>query len=803
MRKETNIIKNDFKLSLSFIDPNLLLNLNKETNKPISNNLINQLFEEQAVKTPENIAVSVYYDFKEQIENLKLKRIDSSTFEILKDCCFKVNPYICKLNDELLKYSLLADDRNDKEELKLLKTHHFNYVIINKNAFDLLRYFNGNNSISNIYDKFKNSNLKFFVLNGNMAKHSWKVSSEKEECTVNNINDFLYLIRLMYISNLIEVHAINTYEKELGIQPLELFKTEKYATEKGIINETIDKTKQGGKSILLLGSTPGAATVGVLYIASYLKRNGINAYCKYNNLDVDYNSLKSDVEKLINKIKPQIVGVSIKWFPHISRGLEICKIIKEISKDIEVIIGGNTSTIFNEEFITNDFVDYVVCGDGEVPLLKICKGEDYIPNCIYKKNGKTIKNPITYVQDDNNSNDIYLSHLDDILVSKELLYSVPYYYIYTGKGCSMNCFYCGGCLDAQKKQFNRIKPFLRGISEVRNDLIESKKYASTFMFIDSFEINTLSYHRKLWTGIDLSNHFCHFYFYKIPSKEFINILTKTFKYVYINIDLCTLSERHRNQLHSLKLIKPMPTNKDLIELMSVCNNYKNTEVSISLIAGLPYYTKDDMEQSEMFLNILMSYSVFKGAEWGRLHAQPGAPIVNDCNKYGMYSQATNFDEYLNFSNLNMSEEIYPDVYSFKFPYIYFNEDTINSEVSKHYSEMYSLIKDKCQLGGNDTGAYDTISYKEVNLRADRLASILKKNGIGLDDIVCIIDEQLISMIISIIGVLKSGGAYLLIDPSYPENKIQYMIEDSKAKITIVGSKFNKKTLMKYVTNSFK
>ena len=694
MKKNEPDNKNS-KLSLSFTESNLL-NLNENTDEPIINKLINQLLEEQAVKTPDNIAVSTDYDFKEQIKNLKLKNIASDTFGILKDCCFKVNPYICKLDAELLKYSLLADERNDKEDLMLLKTHCFNYAIINKNALDLLGYFNGDNSISNIYEKLKNSKLDFFILNANMQKHSWKISFEKEECNVKNTDDFLYLIRLMYISKLIEIHAINTCEKELDMQHLELFQTEKYATRKNLTSETKNKTEQCGKSILLLGSTPGASTVGILYIASYLKRNGINAYCKYNNLDVDYNSLKSDLEKLINEIEPQIVGVSIKWFPHISRGLEICKMIKEISKDIEVVIGGNSSTIYNEEFIKNDFVDYVVCGDGEVPLLKICKEEHYIPNCIYKKNGKIIKNPITYVQDDKNSNDIYLSNLDDILVSKELLYCVPYYYIYTGKGCLMNCFYCGGCLDAQKKQFNREKPFLRGISEVRKDLIECKKYASTFLFIDSFEIDTLSYHRELWQGIDLSNHFCHFYFYKIPSEEFINILTNTFKYVYINIDLCTLSERHRNQLHALNLIKPMPANKDLIGFMSVCDNYKNTEVSISLISGLPYYTKYDMEQSEIFLRTLMNYSVFKGAEWGKLHAQPGAPIVSDCYKYGMYSQATKFDEFLKFSKLNMNEEIYPDVYSFKFPYINFYDDTINSEVGKHYNEMYNLIRNKCQ-----------------------------------------------------------------------------------------------------------
>lgn len=44
--------------------------------------------------------------------------------------------------------------------------------------------------------------------------------------------------------------------------------------------------------MLLLAATPGTATIGLLYIASYLRRNGINTYCKYNNLNVNEDELK-------------------------------------------------------------------------------------------------------------------------------------------------------------------------------------------------------------------------------------------------------------------------------------------------------------------------------------------------------------------------------------------------------------------------------------------------------------------------------------------------------------------------------
>lgn len=744
--------------------------------------------EEETKMESEEEAVKLYCDYREEMEKLKGQNIDLGLFESLKNCCFKVNPYIHRFDDELLRYSELAADRENKDELVLLKTHRFNYVVINKNALELLSYFNGSNTILEIFNKFKENRLPMSIVNGSMAKHSWKVSAEREEHIINSENDFLYILRFMYLANLIELYAARSYPKKLEMKPLKLFQGEDYSynTKQPIEKERCEK-EYVGKSILLLGETPGAATIGLLYIASYLRRNGIRAYCQYNNLDIDNTSLKDDIKKLIDEWKPQVVGVSIKWFVHMARGLEICKIVKEISKDIEVIVGGNTSSLYREEFISYNFVDYVVCGDGEVPILKICKGEENIPNCFYKKDGNIIRNSITYVQDEDNSDDIYLSDLDELLVSKENLFHVPNYYVYTGKGCFMNCCYCGGCFAAQKQQFNRRKPFLRKVSQVRKDLIALKKYASTYMFIDSFEIDVMDYYKELWNGLDLSNHFCHFYLYKIPSKEFVDILVHTFRYVYINIDLCTLSERHREQLHALNLSKPLPKDREVLDFLAYCERYQNTEVSISLISGLPYYTKEDMEQSKTLLNSLMGYSSFKSAEWGRLHAQPGALIVENCSKFYMYSKAVKYEDFLYYSKLNMAQKIYPDVYSFKFPYISFEDEQLNTDTNEHYTELYGLIKNNAQYKTEKTVVYDAISYRELNEQVEHLAGVLRKNGVGSGITVCVIDKPSIARIVSMLAIQKEGGSCVFISPESGEQEIKSIIEENAAIITIAGT----------------
>ncbi|MCM3738303.1 amino acid adenylation domain-containing protein [Bacillus cytotoxicus] len=77
-----------------------------------------------------------------------------------------------------------------------------------------------------------------------------------------------------------------------------------------------------------------------------------------------------------------------------------------------------------------------------------------------------------------------------------------------------------------------------------------------------------------------------------------------------------------------------------------------------------------------------------------------------------------------------------------------------------------------------------LTYIELNERANSLARELRCRGIKADSIVGIMVERSLEMMIGIMGILKSGGAYLPIDPSYPRERIEYMLEDSKCQILL-------------------
>jgi amino acid adenylation domain-containing protein len=79
----------------------------------------------------------------------------------------------------------------------------------------------------------------------------------------------------------------------------------------------------------------------------------------------------------------------------------------------------------------------------------------------------------------------------------------------------------------------------------------------------------------------------------------------------------------------------------------------------------------------------------------------------------------------------------------------------------------------------------TLSYRELNARANQLAHDLRERGVGPDSLVGICIERSLDLVIGIVGILKAGGAYVPLDPGYPEERLAYMVEDAKMHCVLV------------------
>ncbi|KZS66700.1 non-ribosomal peptide synthetase [Mycobacterium pseudokansasii] len=76
------------------------------------------------------------------------------------------------------------------------------------------------------------------------------------------------------------------------------------------------------------------------------------------------------------------------------------------------------------------------------------------------------------------------------------------------------------------------------------------------------------------------------------------------------------------------------------------------------------------------------------------------------------------------------------------------------------------------------------SYRELNEEANRLAHWLIDRGIGTEDRVAVLLDKSPELVITALGVLKAGAVYLPVDPTYPEDRLSYILEDAEAKLVL-------------------
>ena len=77
-----------------------------------------------------------------------------------------------------------------------------------------------------------------------------------------------------------------------------------------------------------------------------------------------------------------------------------------------------------------------------------------------------------------------------------------------------------------------------------------------------------------------------------------------------------------------------------------------------------------------------------------------------------------------------------------------------------------------------------LTYTQLNARANQLAHYLIKQGVGPEVLVGICVERGFRMVVGLLAVLKAGGAYVPLDPTYPQERLQFMLEDTCPKVLI-------------------
>ncbi|MFF5971111.1 amino acid adenylation domain-containing protein [Streptomyces sp. NPDC012769] len=101
-----------------------------------------------------------------------------------------------------------------------------------------------------------------------------------------------------------------------------------------------------------------------------------------------------------------------------------------------------------------------------------------------------------------------------------------------------------------------------------------------------------------------------------------------------------------------------------------------------------------------------------------------------------------------------------------------------------FEEQAARTPDRTAVVDDATGR--SLTFAELDERADRVARVLRERGVRPGDRVAVLMERCLSLPAALLGVLKSGGAYTPVAPDYPAERIRFLIEDSGAKAVLVA-----------------
>jgi len=82
---------------------------------------------------------------------------------------------------------------------------------------------------------------------------------------------------------------------------------------------------------------------------------------------------------------------------------------------------------------------------------------------------------------------------------------------------------------------------------------------------------------------------------------------------------------------------------------------------------------------------------------------------------------------------------------------------------------------------------ESLTYRQLNDRANQLASYLRKQGVGPDVLVGVCAERSVELVLALLASIKAGGAYVPLDPEYPKDRLITMLQDANPKVVLTQS----------------
>ncbi|MCW4037646.1 MAG: radical SAM protein [Candidatus Bathyarchaeota archaeon] len=407
--------------------------------------------------------------------------------------------------------------------------------------------------------------------------------------------------------------------------------------------------------------------VGTAALANLLDTEGYGAKIIHTGVEESYDRNFS-IERLLKKYDPSVVGIDLHWYVHAYDGIRIAQIVKQ-SSNAFVVFGGFTASFFAEEILTRfDSVDAVIRGDAEIPLLELVKHRlkqassgdfEKIPNLMYRQGTALKQSSRRYIADESNLNQLNFSSFDllnnfdkylQLSLSVELGHSNLNRLAYPclGRGCSMNCVYCGGGKDAHQLLTGLNNPIFLSKEKVIEQLVRfvEMKISSIYVGFDP-DPEKRDYHQELFAmirkeKIDIG---CQFESWDISGKDFLKDFRRTFNPLYSSIihSIQSGSEEVRNLNTGYHY-----SNEELFRWLSHAKE-ELIPVELAFASGLSGETEKHFDDTiNMAKKIVEEYPMVLDLYCIPASLEPCSLQFLNPQKYGLTLKFTSFLDYYDF-----------------------------------------------------------------------------------------------------------------------------------------------------------
>lgn len=202
--------------------------------------------------------------------------------------------------------------------------------------------------------------------------------------------------------------------------------------------------------------------------------------------------------------------------------------------------------------------------------------------------------------------------------------------------------------------------------------------------------------------------------------------------------------------------------------------------------GLSYeiiYNPRVSETFEIFLNITNTPNgyIFQWSYNTKLYRAESIKSFMEKYVFLLIQIAENAEQ--NIDNLKLRDEnkIFASISKWNNTY----KELPNLSVIQLFEDIASTYPDNIALKFKT----EQYSYQELNKEANKFANILKNEGLKSGDVAAFILDRGAQIIITILAILKSGATYLPLDPEFPIERIQFMLDDSEASFLISNDKY--------------